>query len=202
MFLAQTISANALDIISVIVSAATPILILILTGIGWVIGDRIKRQTDQERQQFEIQQKNEDHYRQLEESLRPERVDLYNKILEPFIVALTKDSIISQDKRFRGKTADGAVNSLVLSLDYKTTSFQLALIGSDSVVRAFNKLMQHLYKNTQGNNTSESSERLMKLLGEFLLEIRRSVGNENTELDNLEMLEWLITDIQQYRSDT
>jgi hypothetical protein len=40
-----------------------------------------------------------------------------------------------------------------------------------------------------------------KLLGSFLLEIRRSMGNEDTDLDNLEMIEWFITDARKYRRE-
>jgi len=38
------------------------------------------------------------------------------------------------------------------------------------------------------------------LVGSFLLEIRKSMGNEATELDNWEMLEWFITDARKYRN--
>ena len=40
----------------------------------------------------------------------------------------------------------------------------------------------------------------MDLLGKFLLEIRKSMGNEATKLGNWDMLAWLLTDIKKYRS--
>jgi hypothetical protein len=40
---------------------------------------------------------------------------------------------------------------------------------------------------------------MMSLLGAFLLEIRRGMGNETTKLDNWDMLEWFLTDARKYR---
>jgi len=37
---------------------------------------------------------------------------------------------------------------------------------------------------------------LVDLLGNFLLEIRRSVGNETTKIKNYELLGWFIKDIE------
>ena len=39
----------------------------------------------------------------------------------------------------------------------------------------------------------------MALLGTFLLEIRRSMGNEATKLTNWQMLEWFLTDARTWR---
>ena len=36
---------------------------------------------------------------------------------------------------------------------------------------------------------------MLAVFGDFLLAIRKSVGNEETRLDKIQMLEWLITDI-------
>ena len=40
---------------------------------------------------------------------------------------------------------------------------------------------------------------MVALLGRFLLEIRRSMGNEKTTLDHFDMLEWFLTDVRAYR---
>jgi len=44
-----------------------------------------------------------------------------------------------------------------------------------------------------------STSQLLERLGTFLLEIRRSMGNEATKIDNWGMLEWFITDARQYK---
>lgn len=109
-------------------------------------------------------------------------------------------------------------------MDYKEAGFKLALVGSDEVVRAFSNIMQHFYQGAeetkqigldaignagnklQGNhivekiksNNKSNTFKTMKLLGVFLLAIRRSVGNEATSIGDLEMLRWMITDIDNY----
>jgi hypothetical protein len=58
------------------------------------------------------------------------------------------------------------------------------------------KLLFSLQGDTPPSN--ETYRKSMKpLLGTFLLEIRRSMGNEFTKLTNLQMLEWFIKDVQQ-----
>jgi hypothetical protein len=41
---------------------------------------------------------------------------------------------------------------------------------------------------------------MMSLLGQFLLEIRRSTGNESTKLDKWDMLEWFLKDAREFQS--
>ena len=61
--------------------------------------------------------------------------------------------------------------------------------------------MQSFYQ--QGTNpapqTTDQTKTMMSLLGDFLLEIRRSMGNESTKLENWDMLEWFMTDARKYR---
>ena len=54
------------------------------------------------------------------------------------------------------------------------------------------------YLYTRGDNPPDVAD-LMALVGGFLLEIRRSVGNENTKLDNIEMMEWMLMEAMEYR---
>jgi hypothetical protein len=64
------------------------------------------------------------------------------------------------------------------------------------VLRAYNDLFQHLY---HGNGDDLGGVRYASLLGTLLLEIRKSAGNEATEIDNWEMLEWLIIEARKLR---
>lgn len=116
------------------------------------------------------------------------------------MILLTKDQAFANDKVYKGKSKSEIFNEKILSLEYKKTGFKLSLIGSDEVVQACNGLMQYIYHLVPGQVSIELSLRLMKLLGDLLLEIRKSVGNENTKLDNLGMLEWFISDIEKYRN--
>lgn len=168
-----------LDYLTAFGTIATPILVLILTGVGWNIRNRVERA------------------RELEEKLRDERINVYFQILEPYIIGLTKPENITNDKALKGKSQQQLIQEKILSLEYRNAAFKLSLMGSDNVVRAFNALMQGFYKQSSGQTNPEQ----VLLLGKFLLEVRRGVGNENTSLDMLNMLEWLITDIQKFRGN-
>ena len=136
-----------------------------------------------------------DRVQELEEKLREDRIKIYNDILEPFIILLTKAEGLPNTKEYRGKTNIEAGSEKALSFEYKQTAFKLSLIGSDDVLRSFNNLMQYFYN----EDTKKNSKEFMVLFGTLLLEIRKSVGNQNTDLEPLEMLEFLITDIRKYQ---
>src|ERR1051325_9206364 len=92
---------NTLQYIAAIGSIATPILVLILTALGWTIRNRIERA------------------RQLEEKLREDRIQIYYEILEPFIIILTKDEAFTAEKAYRGKAKDQIAIEKVISLKYR-----------------------------------------------------------------------------------
>ncbi len=180
-----------LPLVTAIGSIITPILVLVLSGVGWVIGNRYNKT------------------RELEEKLRDDRIKIYNDILEPFILVFTKDDGLPRTKDFRGKSHAEVAGEKMQSLAYKQTVFKLSLMGSDDVVRALNNLMQFFYAgklNQQQNDPDkfqkeQNTKEFMSLLGKMLLEIRKSVGNESSKLHHFEMLEFLITDVRKYQSN-
>jgi hypothetical protein len=137
-----------------------------LTAVGWRLRRGLDRQIE------------------LEDKLREDRINIYNQILEPFILLLMTEAAWQNDKQNRGKNKNDIAIGKMLSLEYRKQAFKLSLIGSDQVVFAYNNLMQYFY--AHGDNPSSSEESLkntMSLLGEFLLQIRRSMGNEATKLN-------------------
>ncbi len=75
-------------------------------------------------------------------------------------------------------------------------------MGSDSVVKSYNNLMQYFY-NMEENKSAEGEDSLketLELLGTFLLEIRKSMGNETTSLDQWDMCEWWMSDARKIRN--
>ena len=174
-----------LDSIAAIATIMTPVLILLLTGAGWLYRQSMERKL------------------KLEETLRDDRVNIYNQILEPFIILLMSDTAWESDKRNRGKNKNSIAMNTMLSLDYRKISFKLALLGSDSVVTSFNNLMQFFYAQdeVQGSLSEDQVKTAMSHLGYFLLEIRRSMGNESTRIDNWGMLEWFLHDARKLRDD-
>ena len=170
-----------LDYVTAIGAVATPLLVLLLTAVGWRLRQSIERR------------------RELENKLHADRIETYNKILEPFIIFLMPDAAWEHDIKHKGKNKKDFAMTKMMSLEYRNTSFKLSLVGSDAVVMAYNNLFQFFFE--QGSAPEHTSERLrimLSLLGTLLLEIRRSMGNESSKLTNWQMLEWFITDVRKY----
>jgi hypothetical protein len=173
-----------LDYVTALGAIATPVLVLALTGIGWRIRSRLER------------------HAALEDKLRDDRIATYNAILEPFIVLLTSDAAWDSDPKKRGKTKQETAQRTLISLDYRKQGFRMSLVGTDAVVRSYNELMQYFYARADvasGANEVDAKE-MLELLGQFLLEIRRSMGNEATKLTNWDMIEWWMSDARKLRS--
>lgn len=172
-----------LDFVTAIGSVATPVIVLIVSSIGWKAKNRIERKID------------------LENKLRDDRIEIYNKILEPFIILLMSDAAWQSDKKNKGKDKSAFATSTMLTLEYRRHGFKLALMANDSVVKAYNNLMQYLYNMEEAQTSGEINflKDMMELLGNFLIEIRKSMGNEATKLDFWDMCEWWMSDTRKVK---
>ncbi len=103
--------------------------------------------------------------------LNEERRKTYSEVLGPYI------RIIAD---LKGKGPNQAINE-IKSYEYRKTSFDLALFGSDNVVRAYNTWLQYGYKSEANENIEQRGEMYMKLWGKLLLEIRKDVGNDSRQ---------------------
>lgn len=170
-----------LDYVTAIGSVATPILVLLLTAVGWRLKQSVERR------------------RELENKLHEDRIITYNQILEPFIIMFMTEAAWAHDPKNKGKNKGDLATMKMLSLEYRNASFKLSLVGSDAAVQAFNDLFQFFFSQPDGEKPTEDRVKVMLgLLGTFLLEIRKSMGNETTDLTNWQMLEWFITDARKY----
>ena len=122
------------------------------------------------------------------EKLKEEQRKIYGQILEPYIrlFAASKGQGLSQ-----------AIQKIT-SYEYRKTAFDLNLVGSDKVVRAHNTLMQYTYKSE--DSSEKDPKEMMRLWGVLLLEIRKSLGNRRTKLDEWDMLRGMIKDIDEFVS--
>lgn len=149
----------------------TPIVAAVVGLVVWYIQSRIER------------------IHRAEERLRDERRNIYLTTLEPFI------------RTFAGihdpKEAAKAQKQLI-SYEYKRVAFELNLVGSDAVVRSFNNLMQHVYREDEKTGEGLDAKTMMKLWGRLLIEIRRSVGDPKTNLEVVDMLKAQIKDIEEF----
>ncbi len=68
---------------------------------------------------------------------------------------------------------------------------------ADECVKAYGDMMQYFYKQDYGRPiTTEQGIAGMRHFARLELAIRRSLGNKNTTLNEVDMLRWLITDIE------
>lgn len=179
---------SLLDVVSALATLATPILLVVLGGVGWLIQHRMgASQAKQEAQIARI--------RELEDKLREDRIATYNALLEPFFLLFTSEASFAQDKKYKGKEKNDLAISRMLSVEYRQVGFKLSLVASDEVVRAYNRLMQFFYQTESDPRPLDEKLSLwIALMGTLLLEIRKSMGNETSQLDRWEMIEWFMQD--------
>ena len=166
-------SLTFINYITAIGTIATPILLIVISAIGWYLKSRIEASWNTEAALRRRAEK-------LEEAIRDDRLQVYNEILEPFIMVFTKEEGLSANGPRRGKTKEQNALEIMQSLKYRQTAFKLSLFANDDVVKAYNNLMQFSYK--MGSDTVSTEEHepiaIVRVFGDFLLEIRKSVANE------------------------
>ena len=109
-----------LDYATAIGSTLTPILVLLLTGVGWHIKAKLERNRDKD-------SKAQARIRELEDKLRTDRIETYNQLLEPFFVLLTTDAIFASDPKFKGKSKDQLSIGKMLTVEYRKVGFSRLL---------------------------------------------------------------------------
>lgn len=136
----------------------------------------------------------------IDRQMQADRIEVYHNFLKPFMVMFMNDTVWASEqarnRSYKNKTKEQVVQNLMLSEDWISTSFRLTLIGSDATVRAFNQLMDAA--RAQGEQPAANPEQLVELLANLLLEIRRSAGNDQTDIRNWDMLRPFITDVDAY----
>lgn len=136
-----------------------------------------------------------------EESLNAEtksrefKIDTYKKLLEPFIATWTFTLPKEQKEKEINK---------ITTLEYRKTVFDLTTFGSDEVLKIFNKIMQTFfhadnYKKQDCEYSEEYGIRLLALVSELLLQIRKDIYSKKTKLKRTATIEFMITDMDQNR---
>ena len=120
-------SKHWIDYVAAIGAIATPLLVLMLSAIGWRLKQSVERR------------------RELENKLHADRIATYNQILEPFIILFMTDAAWAHDPKNKGKNKSDLATVRMLSLEYRNASFKLSLVGSDAVVIGFNNLFQFFF---------------------------------------------------------
>ncbi|HET7369217.1 MAG TPA: hypothetical protein VFK45_00085, partial [Gammaproteobacteria bacterium] len=102
---------NWLGYVTAFGALATPILVAFLGIVGWRFRSEYERRME------------------LEDQLRGDRIQIYNTILEPFIIMFTPDEGWASDPKNKHRDKFKVGTQKVLSLDYRRFSFRLALLG-------------------------------------------------------------------------
>lgn len=199
--MSTTIEKSVLDLVVAIATVITPILLAILGAVGWWIKSRVEASQARQHAFLARQQSESERIKELEDKLREDRISTYNAILEPFFFFLTTDAAFATDKKYKGRKKDDIAIQRMLSVEYRQLGFKLSLIADDAVVRAYNRLMQFFYHTDKDPaQLDQNTVRWVALMGDFLLEVRKSMGNQASTLDRWEMIEWFMSDAPMFKS--
>lgn len=129
-----------------------------------------------------------------EEKTREFKIKTYETLLEPFIITFT--FTLKENQKQKG------IQKLH-SLDYRKAAFNLTTFGSDDVVKSYNKLMQAFF-NVRIEDYDEDDEGyavlMLTLISDLLLNIRKDLYTDRTNLKRSELLEFMISDIEKQRT--
>ena len=170
-----TSQSITLQWISAIGSIVTPVLILILGAI-------LTRATSHQEKILEIQAK-----------LQDDRIEIYNTILEPYIIATMPKHLVDKEPKYGGKDPGIIAGEIIASPKFKNAEFKLLLIGSDEVVQTYNQIKKFIFKG-KIDGSNESTKELLKLETKFILAIRKSVGNERSSISQGDAIWWFVKD--------
>ena len=180
---------STLDDIATIATIVTPILLALILFL---------------QRRFEAARKKEDDDRaraqRLEDEMRETRMELGEKALEPFFEVL---NATKQPEQARGRRSARSRQTDTPAIDFaefRRIAFRLSLYGDDDVLKAFNRFMRLAYS-MEGGQKSDDPESILRPLGGLILAIRKSAGNEATSLDELEILQWMISDLPTITSE-
>jgi hypothetical protein len=127
--------------------------------------------------------------------MREDRIKVYYGILEPFILMLMTQAAWESEPKNRGKNKMEIATRMLLSLEYRQLAFRLSLIGSDPVVDAYIEFTRYFSSRDPAAPAGREEARMtIRLLSRFLLEIRRSMGNDQTIINQRQMVEWFVAD--------
>lgn len=157
--------------LAVVASLGSPILIVIGGIVTWVIKSKAEE------------------LRAIEEKLRDKRAKVYTRILDPFI------HLFADLKQKGPEKGPERAMKMIASYGYRSAAFELALVASDDVVRAYSDMVGHAHRAEASGK--RDSRQMLEVWGKLLLEIRKSLGNKNTNLDELDMLRGMAPDVDQ-----
>ena len=148
---------------------AVPLFGAIFGGSGWLLRSRIEE------------------FRREQEKLRSDRRRIYTQLLEPYILMFS--GINSPDTMEEARQQ-------IISFEHRKVLFEINLVGSDSVAKAFNDMMQYFYRSNDSQLQQDPGEMMLQF-GNLLLAIRREFVGKS-KMSARDMLRSQINDIDRF----
>ncbi len=127
----------------------------------------------------------------VEQKLRDERRLIYQKVVTMYILLLSKTATDAEKEAFAKST------------EYRNACYDLMFIGSDDVVKSFNELSQ--YNMRTANNPipvdGVIDYAFWLLVMRLMHNIRKDLGNDRTNIEKFDMLDFKITDIEKGKTN-
>jgi hypothetical protein len=153
----------------------TTILVIMAGGIGWLI--KAKHES------LKIER----------EAIRQQRFDSYMDALDPLLkILISVNTNTSNSQKQKGKKEPSLVQKMNMP-EYRRNAFHLLLFGDDNVVEAWNALWHELYKDPI---TVDNIIVHLDRIGELLVQIRKSLGHPDTNVEKRDMFKWFIKDFE------
>jgi len=121
--------------------------------------------------------------RKASDRLYDDRRKVYAELLEP---------VLRSFSAIRTPAERQKADALLASYEFQKRVFEFNLIAPDSVVSAFNDMMQYIY---HAKSDSSTHVHVMRFYGGLLLALRKSVGEPKTQLIGRDMLRGFLSDI-------
>ena len=145
-----------------ILAATTPILLILLAGVGWLYRhEREKRDA-------------------IEQKLSQKKYEIYTDLIDVLI------GMLHEQKN------NTKINEKKIVKMLQKAQKQLLMYGSDEVLGSFIKLMTEAY------NPKGGASKMIGLFSEFLISIRKDMGNPDTKINADDVLRMMITDYDEY----
>lgn len=158
-------------------------LVLLLVGAGATyLSQRRLQEIRGEREQLKEEQA---QLHAAEARLRDERLKIYAAVLDPYIEVLHEVG--------RGLQATEA-NRRLGSADHRKAAFQLKIVGSDNVVRAFNAFTRYIVDSQRTGQ--ERPGEILRRWAALVFAIRRNIGEVSTGLTEPDMIVDWVADIE------
>lgn len=127
-----------------------------------------------------------------EERARENKIKTYETLLEPFIITFTFS--LTDEEKEKGI-------SKMMSVEYRKAAFNLMTFGSDDVVQCYNSIMQAFFTVSSEDfaDSKQYAIHMLKLFSSLLIAIRKDLYSKKTKLKKTSMVEFMITDINDYR---